>query len=220
MADIREKIKKLLALAESPNENEARDALLKARELMAKNKLSEQDLGVEEVGLNHIICEDVKWTTDSGNVWVTDLCKVIAENYACTTAWNHYKGKRTYTLKVTGIGEDAEICAEAIKYAYKYTMNAIKVLQRKRRESDPKAVANSYAKGFILGLELMFEEQKDDHPEWALMVVTPQEVQDYTQTLSERNVRSKKTDFDLLAYMRGQNDGSTFSMNSVLAAAE
>ena len=38
MADIREKIAKLLALATSPNEQEAREALLKARELMAKHK--------------------------------------------------------------------------------------------------------------------------------------------------------------------------------------
>ena len=38
------KIKKLLALAESPVEAEAQAALLKARELMAKHKLSERDL--------------------------------------------------------------------------------------------------------------------------------------------------------------------------------
>lgn len=35
MVDIKDKISKLLALADSPNENEARAALLKARELMA-----------------------------------------------------------------------------------------------------------------------------------------------------------------------------------------
>lgn len=39
--DYREKIKKLLALAESPNEHEAKAALLKAKELMAEHKLSE-----------------------------------------------------------------------------------------------------------------------------------------------------------------------------------
>ena len=37
--DIRDKIAKLLALADSPSEAEARAALLKARELMAKHKL-------------------------------------------------------------------------------------------------------------------------------------------------------------------------------------
>lgn len=37
--DIREKILKLLNLADSPNEHEAKAALLRARELMAKYKL-------------------------------------------------------------------------------------------------------------------------------------------------------------------------------------
>ena len=43
MADIKDKIAKLLALAESPNEAEAKAALLKARELMAKNKLTPEE---------------------------------------------------------------------------------------------------------------------------------------------------------------------------------
>ena len=41
--DYKEKIRKLLALAESPVEAEARAALLKARQLMAEHKLTERD---------------------------------------------------------------------------------------------------------------------------------------------------------------------------------
>ena len=41
--DYRDKIRKLLALAESPNENEAKLALLKARQLMAEHKLTERE---------------------------------------------------------------------------------------------------------------------------------------------------------------------------------
>ena len=46
MNNIQDKIAKLLALAESPNENEAKLALLKARKLMAKHKLSEKDIHI------------------------------------------------------------------------------------------------------------------------------------------------------------------------------
>lgn len=42
--DIRDKIAKLLALADSPSEAEARAALLKARELMAKHKLRPEEI--------------------------------------------------------------------------------------------------------------------------------------------------------------------------------
>lgn len=41
MIDYKEKIRKLLALAESPVEAEARAALLKDRQLMAEHKLTE-----------------------------------------------------------------------------------------------------------------------------------------------------------------------------------
>ena len=43
MVDYKEKIRKLLALAESPVEAEARAALLKARQLMAEHKLTERE---------------------------------------------------------------------------------------------------------------------------------------------------------------------------------
>ena len=41
--DIKDRIQKLLALSVNPNENEAKAALLKAQELMAKHKLSMAD---------------------------------------------------------------------------------------------------------------------------------------------------------------------------------
>ena len=40
----KERIRKILALAESPNEHEAKAALLKARQLMAEHKLSESEI--------------------------------------------------------------------------------------------------------------------------------------------------------------------------------
>ena len=80
MASVREKIEKLLALATSPNENEARAALLKAKELMAKNKLTEADFeDAKKQKLKTFKCEDVTWTTDSGRVWMTRLCKLICD---------------------------------------------------------------------------------------------------------------------------------------------
>ena len=42
--NIRDRIAKLLALSESPNEHEAKAALLKARELMATHKLRPEDV--------------------------------------------------------------------------------------------------------------------------------------------------------------------------------
>lgn len=215
MANIKDKIKKLLALSQSSNENEAKDALLKARELMVKNKLTEADFDTKEIKMVHLLCEDVKWTTDSGNIWMVDLCRVIADNYMCSAAWNTYRGKRTHTLVITGLEDDADLCKEVIGYAIGFMANAIKILER-RSGQDHKTVSQSYAKGFILGLELAFDEQKEEHPEWGLVVVKSKEVQEYEDSLGHRDVRTRKAQFDPLAYMKGQNDGRAFNAKRVI----
>lgn len=215
--DIRDKIKKLLALATSPNENEAKAALLKAKKLMMEHKISETEVqGLEDQKLIHLQCDDIRWTTDSGEIWITSLANLIADNHLCSCSWFTPKGKRTHILYIHGLGTDVELCKSVIEYAVGFVRGRIKIEQRRRVTSDPKAVAASYARGFILGMELMYDEQKDEHPEWGLVVSKPQEVDEYMKSLGERNVRTRKTEFDPLAYMVGQNDGRQFNAQRVL----
>ena len=217
MATVREKIEKLLALAGSPNENEAKAALLKAKELMAKNKLTEADFeDLKKQELKTFKCEDITWTTDSGRIWMAKLCKLICDEYLCVAAWNTMRGTRTHALVITGMEEDLEVCKSAVGYAVGFVEGQIEHLQRKYRRQDPKAIANSYAEGFILGLEMAFEEQKEEHPEWGLVVVKPEEVKGYEESLGSKSVKTKKSDFNPLAYMKGQTDGQNFNKRKIL----
>ena len=216
--DIRDKIKKLLALGTSPNENEAKAAILKAKELMAKNKLSEADFEDQKnMEIVHLVCESAKWTTDSGRIWMVNLCKMLCDNYCCVSAWNCARGHRTFTLVISGLRDDVELCKSVIEYAVGFINSSIKVLERKYgRISDTKSIASSYANGFIVGMEMAFEEQKEEHQEWGLVMVKPDEVRDYEESLGNRAVRSKKADFNPMAYMKGQNDGMQFNAQKVL----
>ena len=73
------KIKKLLALAESPVEAESRAALLKARELMARHKLSERDL--KDEGGQEVKDVELEITCSKRrDPWIVNLSGVIAEN--------------------------------------------------------------------------------------------------------------------------------------------
>ena len=217
MASVREKIEKLLALATSPNENEAKSALLKAKKLMMDHKISEAEVqGLNKQELVHLQCDDIRWTTDSGEIWVTNLADLIADNHLCVCSWLTEKGRRTHILTIHGLKSDADLCKSVIEYAVGFVRSRIKVEQRRRVTSDPKAVAASYARGFILGMELMYDEQKDEHPEWALVVSKPQEVDEYMKSLGKKSVRTKQTEFDPLAYMVGQNDGRQFNAQRVL----
>ena len=220
MVDVKDKIKKLLALGTSPNENEAKAALLKARELMAKYKMSDADFeDVKKAELKHMEC-DVKWTTDSGEIWLAELCKVIADNYCCVAAWMTTKGTRTHALRISGMTGDVEICKAAVEYAVGFVRGNIKAIQRKYYQQDPKTIASSYAKGFIIGLDIAFDQQKEEHPEWALVVVKPEEVSNYEDKLGNKSVKTKKTGFNATAYSRGVNDGVAFNAGKLLGKAE
>lgn len=217
MSDIKEKIRKLLNLASSPYEGEAMAALLKAKELMAKHKLTEADFEeAKKQEMVHLQVDDIKWTTDSGEVWVASLCGLIAENYCCVTCWFTPRKTRTHILQITGMQEDAELCTEVIKYAVGFVRGAVKDLQIRYRREDPKSIMMSYAKGFTQGLELAYEDQKEEHPEWALVVVKPEEVKQFEEGLGTKSVRTHQTAFNPTAHLQGFNDGREFNPQRVL----
>lgn len=221
MENIREKIKKLLALAQSPNEHEAKAALLKAKELMFKNKLTEDDFEDRKADtLKSFECEDVTWTTDSGRIWMVKLCEVLCDNYCCNAAWRTRKGTRTHTLVITGMETDLEVCKAVVGYAVGFVEGKIEYLVRKYRNMSEKVAANSYAQGFIFGLEMAYEDQKDEHPEWGLVVVKSDELKDYENNLKSRSVKSRATEFSPLAHAVGMNDGTNFKPQNVLAQKE
>lgn len=218
MADVKEKIKKLLALAESPNENEARSALLKAKELMIKNKIDQSEFEtVEKQELKHVVCNEISWTTDSGEIWMVDLCNLICDNYLCGCAWSTPRGTRTHKLVITGLTDDVEICKSTIEYAVGFVRGRIKLEQRRRLQADRGSIAKGYALGFIAGLKFAFEEQKEEHAEWGLVAVQPQEVQDYMSGLGNRSVKTKQNSVDSLSYTKGERDGMEFNNRKAIA---
>ena len=91
-SDIKGKIRNLLALAESPNENEAKAALLKARELIAKHKLTETELAEEEKQAVRDVRTDIT-CSKRRDPWIVGLSAVIGENYCCKGYRSHAKGR-------------------------------------------------------------------------------------------------------------------------------
>lgn len=115
--EIKDRIAKLLALAESPNENEARAALLKARELMAENKLRPEDCQkahsrkVRRENVD-VACSKTKYQ------WAVDLSAIIAKHYCCRAFRTHWGGKRMYQIGFVGLEDDFEICKRIFLYAF------------------------------------------------------------------------------------------------------
>lgn len=217
MENIKEKIKKLLALSASPNENEAKAALLKARELMAKYKMEDVDFKKEEAKLVKMICEDIKWTTDGSDVWLNALCTIIADNYCCSASWWTPYKTRTHKLVLVGFEDDVRLCKEIILYVIGFINNTVNSICGKSTSRTKKIVKNSYAGGFIVGLQEAFNEQKEDHSEWGLVLTKSDKLLEYESLLGHKSVATKKVEFDPLSYVRGQNDGSNFNSSKLLS---
>lgn len=221
--DYKEKIRKLLALAESPNEHEAKSALLKARELMAEHKLTASELRdvdkqpVEKI-LTDITCSKRR------NPWIVRLSAIIGENYCCKAYRNHCKGKQTFTIGFIGLKDDAEICTAVFKYAVDCALSKIKAIRKENNYFYGEYVTqlcHSYGYGFVDGMDTAFQEQKEENEQgWGLVMVIPKEVEDVAnnmghmrfQARAEQNIYRSK-------YLSGYEDGKTFDPTKRLAEA-
>lgn len=114
--DYKEKIRKLLALAESPVEAEARAALLKARQLMAEHKLTERECREAEKQAVKDVLTDIT-CSKRREPWIIPLSATIGESYCCKGYRKRFYGQQTQHVGFIGLEDDVEICIAVFKYA-------------------------------------------------------------------------------------------------------
>lgn len=213
MADIREKIAKLLALATSPNEQEAREALLKARELMAKHKLQPEEC--REKQSVKVVKQTVGMEcTQMTDTWVPELAVVIGERYCCKAYRAHAKGAKKVTMGFVGLEEDFEVCRRIYLYAcqcVKARCEDIRAEERGRGSAtELREMCNAFGWGFCYGLEDAFWEQEKEHQEWGLVLAVPQAVKDVVgrmgapSTYGQANTGGWRTKYADAGYAEGK----------------
>ena len=195
-----EKIKKCLALANSPEEHEAKAALLQAQKLMAKYNVQVAESEEETIAYSK---EECVHRYDAA--YRKPLAHVIADNFRCKF---FLRGS-----KVTFFGRDfdAKVAKEAFDYAYEFAMREGNKLENKAyaEKGTAKGVHSSYTAGFIAGLKEALEAQCT-----ALVVVTPKDVIDEFETMSANWGQARggfklNGNVDYNAYRQGQQDGRT-----------
>ena len=163
-SDIKGKIRNLLALAESPNENEAKAALLKARELIAKHKLTEAELAEEEKQAVRDVRTDIT-CSKRRDPWIADLSAVIGENYCCKGYRSHAKGRQTQTIGFIGLEDDVEVCIAIFKYAVDCIRAGVKSIRKELDGYCPwyvKQQCDSYGLGFVNGIQTALRRQDEE----------------------------------------------------------
>ena len=191
--DAIERIRRCLALGTSANPHEAEAALLKARALMARYKVEESELRI--VPEDEVVRRPVPYTYSPRRIpWLPILCVVIASNHCCECYNTRQHGKQTRTEWIIGKADDVEVCLAAIELAYAVITGN---LTSKHSPSE----RDSYAIGFLTGLNAAYKEQTRRNEGWGLVLTVPPEVTEELDGLDDEHWRPRldvtsRDDFD------------------------
>ena len=231
--DIRTTIQNLLNLANNKgaSQAEAQVALLKAKELMMKYNLDQEEVMSAAGNSAH---RDVKsYRTDvtfSKQVepWIAELADLIARNSRCESYFISRKGERRKTIAFYGYDEDLQICTIMFNYAlYCIWENFPEIRNRMKWEygmniKQCRPYTDSYAIGFIYGMRDAFNRQYEEHKEeWGLVAITPTAVTEYlNQRCTTIDLDTNPTFIDPKMYRDGVEDGKKWAPNKAISTSE
>lgn len=207
-----EKIQKLLALANSPNENEVQSAMTMVQKLLMKHKLTMKDIEGHSVNAVEVLEKVTDFTFDYKAKWKGRLANLIADNLGCYCFLKTY---RKHTIVFLGTAEDVTICNIMYSYALDCINRKANSIARKMNRQGLKAtgVLGDYALGFTAGLHEAFEAQKKEHSEWGLVIQKePAVIEAYmNKTMGSISLRTKFAG-NSEAYYDGVKEGKTFNI--------
>lgn len=211
MTTVADKVKKLLALADSPNENEAQTAMLKAQELMVKHKLTMRD--VEEVVEKQVVTMTTTHQKFRNTKWKAILGKVISDNFLCESL-SQVNQNHSARVCFVGLEEDVDICVAVFNYAVKYVDKNVARLRRKYYDAgqSAKGVEEAYAIGFCHGLRENYMAQIKNNTEFGLVLVKDDRIKEAMDDLNVRQQTVHMNVDNMMAGMMGYSDGRVFSM--------
>jgi len=219
-----DKIRKLLALAQSDNPGEAENALLLARKLMAEHKLTERDVSdAKKPGKLAQRFYTSHTFSPLRNGWMINLAHVIAENHCCCVSAYNNRGSTVHNIVFTGLGDDPDIAMTLFDYAIQHIFHASTnyrneslfwITDRKYKNQQVRSFEMSYALGFAQGLEAKYREQFKDEQgqssETALVMVKPKEVEDFQKCLRSKSLNFRQEQRNSEARSQGYRAGYNF----------
>lgn len=219
--DYREKIKKLLALSESSNEHEAKSALLKAKKLMAENKIAEIDL--EDIGKKKVV--HIKTEFDCSKrreAWMISLSAIIGQNFCCQSYRSKAYNKQVATICFVGLEGDVDACVEIFRYAVECIRSGIDDLKKKSKDCTReyrKRLCDGYGFGYTQGIKEAFEQQREhDETGWGLVMTIPKEVSDETSAMKHEKFKSAAQEqMSARAFWQGNEEGKKFDPGTKIA---
>lgn len=141
-----DKVHKLLALAQSPNEHEAQNAMTKAHELLLRHNLSLLDMQTRGNYIHRQIGA-VGRTNPIKSIISAMLCKFFFVEAIWTFGYDQQKNRSGRILEIYGTSENVEMA----EYVYDYLQNISELLWEEHKERE-KINVNRHRRTFIYGV--------------------------------------------------------------------
>lgn len=220
------KIQYLLNVADKDSgatDNECQTALTKARKLMAQYNLEVSDIRINEKAESHQHDSDILFNTRYC-LWKLSLASVMAKHCACIvmTRTTGYRSKN-YSILFLGENDNPKIVSTMFKYAVDHIENRINSIHLENLDYTSHArysMSDSYAKGFIRGLEEQYRRQDTEiingTTSTALVLVRPESIDEY---LKQNNIGSTSFQtsnvgsFSRTHYNTGYNEGLNYGQD-------
>lgn len=209
MNKIAQKIKKLLALATSDNENEAKAATEKAEELLVKHNLKTADLKEEEEFYDRKSIEK-KWATTEDK-----FVSSILARFFFVTVIKSRKRKAEKTVLIL-LGKETNV--EIAMYAYEFLSRAyIDLFAAYKKETKcPATYRQSYYLGLTEGIAEKLKIKREDVEQSMGLVVVPDEgLKEYVQSqIGNTRPSSQRINMQSAAAKNeGQKAGRSLNIN-------
>lgn len=143
---ILDKVHKLLALAQSPNEHEAQTAMAKAHELLLRHNLSLLDTQTKWNYIHKQVGEIGRRDPAKSTISAI-LCKYFFVEAIWTFGYDQHRNQRGRVLEIYGTPENVEMA----EYVYHYLQNVPDLLWTEYREKN-NINGNRHRRTFINGL--------------------------------------------------------------------
>lgn len=205
-----DRIRKLFALAESPNEAEAMSAMEKAHALLLQYNLTVSDLKEEsKTEINELeFCEAGRM-----RAWKKLLIYYVTKANYCASYTMVTRGSYKYDTKgkqvIKIVGREANVISakEMLKYIFASIERLSKDIDHDMKES--------YKTGFSEALCKRLKEihKNEEVVNCTALMVIDSELKNHMNQKNLKNSSIKSNIKDAQGYIRGQMDGSSFNLN-------
>ncbi len=220
--NVKNKIKKLLALAERGSEHEAKIAAAKAQQLMAEYKFSQKAFMAAESKVIKRVTD--LYYTGYRNNYRNTLANSLSKFYCCNNYISTPKGSTKHYLALIGLEEDIQILESVLVFADSCVNDWFKEYKKtngwKYSSEYLNALKNQYGRGFAIGLkELLGTQAGQIEQEWGLVMAVPKEAAEYTDDLKPLNLKLNICEDEVL-YSQGYKDGYNAPIQNKVAWKE